>query len=308
MKKQSKWVLSVLILVIAYVASFTTTYADEIIEFKSPEIDIESSEFKPDGQIPGTNIKIGTMAIGPFPKSFPKVTFEIGDTLYYLDFLKMYKSRGTEKMGLPVYKDIDHGIFKNFLIIRGFEGATGYNAWLFLFKIDKNQIQLIDVLHSEYIDHLGFDFFLDLQEEGKLSGIKRRDKYDDKNVFYPLRDRDANGNPEIKLFFVDLNFDLFIEASQDGLKIDLNPKLYKKLFEESKSKAKKNLQVLRKYLIYGYITGMVDRNEITRSLKKKSKDDYEEVLKIIDSLDKLNKVLHPKEQINLKKIKREGGK
>lgn len=309
-KCQGLEVLQLMFMVVVMVISaiplfFTNVYADEIIEFKSPVVDIESLEFESEAQIPGTDIKMGALNVN----SARKIAFESGNKFYYLEFLKMYKSRGTEKIGLPVYKDIDHGIFKNFLIIRGFEGATGHNAWLFLFRVDKNQIRLVDVLHSKYINHLEFDFFLNLQEEGKLSGIKRGDKYDrdyHRIIFYPLNDRDGDGNPEIKLSFVGLNFDLFVESSENGLKVDLNPKLYEQPFNLLKKKAKKNKQDFCNYIIYGFITEAFDKDEIKKKLAGMKENEAKKIMNIIDNLNKLNDALHPKEQIILKKIEKGG--
>ena len=308
MRKQSKWVLSVLILVIANVASFTTTYADEIIDFKSPEIDAESLEFKPKGQIPGTNIQIGSIYFRVLDQFNHKNAFKTGGNLHYLEFSKMYKSRDM-KTGSAIYFDIDYGIYKNFLLIRGFEGATGYNAWLFLFEFDKDNIKLIDVIQNDYIERLSYDFFLDFQEEENLYGIKRKDKENFQLTFYPLIDRDNDGNPEVKLFFTSLNFALFVEASKNALKVDLNPKNYIPQFELLKNKEKKNKEAFRNYIIYGFITGAFDRDEIKKKVAgMKKPGDADKIMKIIDNLNKLNDVLHPKEQIILKKIEKEGGK
>lgn len=118
-----------------------------------------------------------------------------------------------------------------------------------------------------------------------------------------LEDMDGDGKPEFLMNFINARVSLFLEASDAGLSIDLNPALYRKGFEQVSRVSRKSERQFRQYLVYGFITGKLTREAIEK--KVANRDDEEKILTIIDTLPDLTEVLHPKHKFTIKK--HEGG-
>ncbi len=111
-------------------------------------------------------------------------------------------------------------------------------------------------------------------------------------VWMEIEDIDNDGNPEIMLIISGLfkfvpYFNLYIEISENRLKVDLNPKLYKPFFEQEKHKSQTNLKT-DQYFIYGFLSNELNLKEIERALG----NDRKELITDIKQIENLNQDLH----------------
>lgn len=264
------------------------------VSFVSAAEEIQFREFRSDTQIPNTNIKAGIIDVYQNESTVGKVGFKIGKDFYYIENAKPEKFNELDIFGGNAY-----AIFDDLFIVgtSGSPTGIGRNRWLFLLKYSGNNIKIIDALN-------GIEFVEDY--------TTIPDKMVKKGKLNILKDTNHDYKATFKIYIMmypcgfDDGFYIFVDTSQDGLKVNLNPEFYKNLFEKSKKEPKK--QELCRHLIYGFIAGYLDRNKIEMILKKKDRENSKEIMQLINNLSSLNELLHPKEQIILKKIEKEGGK
>lgn len=250
--------------------------------------EIQLREFHPDIQIPDTDIKAGILIVNQDGFTVGKVGFRINNDLYYLE--KVQPEKFNE---LDVFGDNQYAIFRNFLIIGTWGSPTGHGRWLFLFKFGKDNIKFVDALHAAKYD---FAEMYDTPDKKTHTNKKL-------NI---LRGKNNNGNI-IRITIFEAYFSPFVEVNSAGFKINLSPTLYESLFNKIKNKPQTKKAEINEYLIYGFLSKKLDKEEISAYLARKRKDP-KDIIMIIDNLNELNVALHPKEQIILKKIKKEGGK
>jgi hypothetical protein len=246
--------------------------------------------FHPDAQIPGTNIKLGSIVISAEDVQAYKIAFEVDKQIYYLDEVEgVSRSKSSfSKHGFQVYTEPWYGIYSDMLLLRGAAGATGANTWMFLFGFNSKGVYLIDALENNYIRDARYELYPVLGAE---------------NEFYALQDIDKDGYPEVLVDFGAPHFHLFFELSYRGMQVNLNPVLYTSKFKSLHEKPKRTEKEFREYLVYGYLSGAMSREEIIAELRKKWKKEHIQIIDLIYTLPKLNEVLHPRTELTLKELK-----
>jgi len=258
--------------------------------------EIQFHKFRSEVKIPKTDIEIGLWEVTEHRIAVGKIGFKINNNFYYLEKRNPERYDEIDIFGNPTYAIL------NDLLIIGASGSptgVGRSRWLFLLKYSGNKIEIIDALNGA-----GVEFVEDYSNiPDKTVKVKELNILEDAN-----HDNKATFKIYTMMYPCGFNsgFYIYVDASKDGLRVNLNPEIYRDLFERSKKESKK--QGRCSYFIYSYITGYLDRNKIETVLKKEDMENSRGIMELIDNLSKLNDALHPKEQIILKKIKKEGGK
>lgn len=220
--------------------------------------------------LPGTNIKAGSYTyIADNGDEVSSLGFLIDSKQFYFVESDEYDFTG----------DTTYGVYNGYFIIdsAGYGSTIGANHLMFLFKYKKESVQLLDVVRQAYIGFYGMDF--------RLINNEKIGDYWKANV----KDIDGDGKPEIKLLIED-SFELYFEIHDNCLRVDLNPELYKPLFNREKnriqSKGKSD-----EYYIYGFLSKKLTLNKI-KNMTKANRDQSKFIITLLENSEKWNSAFH----------------
>jgi hypothetical protein len=238
---------------------------------------------KPAITLPGTNIKAGSYIY------VLSNGMEIGRWGFLISSEKFYFVQSSEYN--LIAPDFNYGVYNEYFVMdaSGYASTSGHNRLMFLFKYNKDSVQLLDVIGKAYVVLYGMDF------------ISVSDRQKDCITNCPpgqiiIGDIDHNSNPEIKLIismgnrFKPLDFELYFEIFNNRLQVNFSPVLYKPLFEREKQ----NIQTETKsdaYYIYGFLAGRLILKEIKPMLKTEKKQ-YKRIITLLENLKKWDSAFH----------------
>ncbi len=252
------------------------TFADG---FKSKRINahlVPQSE-RSEIAIPQTNIKVGVYPyVLDTGRETHRLGFRVGEEHFYFIQSSEYNLSG----------DINFGFYKNYLIIDAWGYGTGRNRLMFLFKYDMNNVQLLDVIGRA-----------DLESGQTLDFIS--DSNRDKNCItncapgqITIQNLGQVNSPKVRLHIIKPNiyerYDIFLKISENRLSLDLDPSLYKPLFEELKQQRKSKTDA---YYIYGFFAGLLSLEDIKKALTA-DKRKYLRVAGLLERYKELDKAFH----------------
>jgi len=238
---------------------------------------------KPAITLPGTNIKAGSYIY------FKSDGMEIGRLGFLMSSEKFYFVQSSEYN--LIAPDFNYGVYNGYFVMdaSGYASTSGHNRLMFLFKYNKDSVQLLDVIGKAYVGLYGMDFMSvsDRQKNCITNCPPGR-------IF--LKDIDHNGNPEIKLInsmgnrFEPLDFELYLEIVNNRLQVNFNPALYKPLFEREKQMAQSKIKP-DAYYIYGFLSKKLELEKVKANLKG-DKDQYERVITLLKNVKKWDVAFH----------------
>ena len=238
---------------------------------------------KPAITLPGTNIKAGSYIY------VLSNGMEIGRLGFLISNEKLFFVQSSEYN--LIAPDFNYGIYNGCLVMdaSGYASTSGNNRLMFLFKYDKDSVQMLDVIGKAYIGLYGIDF------------ISVSDRQKDCITNCPpgriiIEDIDHNSNPEIKLIismgsrFKPLDFELYLEIFNNRFQPNFSSALYKPLFERERQK----IQTERRsdaYFIYGFLSENLALREIKLMLKTE-KEQCKRIITLLESLKKWDTAFH----------------
>ncbi|MBI5809812.1 MAG: hypothetical protein HZB21_01285 [Deltaproteobacteria bacterium] len=187
--------------------------------------------------------------------------------------------------------EMNFGFYKDYLVMDAWPVGAHHDRRMFLYRLGENSVELIDVIGEGYFDFMSArkSEFRSSEETGK-SGI------------IEVADIDHDNNPELKLrIYWDYIFTLYLEIKDNRLKIDLNPELYRPLFErERRIRPNKKTSA---YYIYGFLSGKLKLEGIKEMIPrdKRHKERYGEIITLLEKAGKWEQAIHDKEKFVLLK-------
>lgn len=259
--------LTLFLIVIVLLLSAPLSFAGE---FKiGPDYEPESYEHI---ELPGKAMKAGIFSyiLRFSDKKTTEYTLKAGivkgGAIYYVDSEINAKSKTPPKEfeysgSFDPGGDTNFGLYGDFLFMDSWAYGTSHNRRMYLFRLSKEKIELLDVIGNARIkDNIHLDF------TAVLSGTRTRGA-----GLTSINDLDHNGKPEIALEifrghqsdndFLDKIFVLYFEATNGHLSVNLNPVLYLPLYKETANiyKSEKKPDA---YYVYGFLAGALTLQEI----------------------------------------------
>lgn len=272
-----------LFLLTVLIMSVRSAHADDAYEYTGAgDFDFSEQDPKEVVTIPGTNMKAGMFKYD-FDKDYKDGvgTFKAGilvegDAFYYPD--------DTGEVGaMDPGGDCNFGVYKDIFLMDCYPYGASHNRMMFVFRFRKK----IEFL--EFSGGPGTDFMTVTVEE-KIQGFDRSDYK--LPVWMDIRDYDNDGKPEVPLEVLlesyippDRPIDtciIYLELRDDGLLVDLNPALYKPLFEEEKKK-NSSIEKSGAYYVYGFFYGALTLDEIrVDPVLRSDKKRYKRIIKFLE--------------------------
>jgi hypothetical protein len=241
--------------------------------------------------IPGTNIKVGEYSyVLSNGDEVPKLGFLIdNDQFYYVK----------EESVACSHSDANYGVFDHFFLVDGYAYGASHNRTMYLFKYTTHSVVLLDIISQAWVNQNGIDFATAYPGEVKYGFLGSNPP----TIWTPISDIDKDGNPEINLiiFLDDQVIELYLEIFNEKLKVDLNPNLYKSLYEKDKATYKNGKKPIS-YFFYGYLSKNLNLNQIKKAMK--SGDIPYQAVDLIENTTKWNAAFHDDNQ-NFELIKYE---
>ncbi len=187
--------------------------------------------------------------------------------------------------------DCNFGVHKDNFLMDCWSYGASHNRIMYLFRFGKDSAEILDVINEAYVGRgmPGMDFDSDVPEANK-PGFQRRGYR--LPLWMEIKDMDGDGNPEIKLsiyIYDEYDFDLYIQIKDDKLHVNLNPALYKPLFEAEKKKNESNRSDA--YYFYGVLSGALRLDEIKDEMRS-DKERYTKIIPMLERRDKWEKAFH----------------
>jgi hypothetical protein len=252
--------------------------------------------------LPGTNIKAGSFTY-IVDKIKGEETLKAGllikDKIYYVESDKYAHVQAKSWLEYTGTFDpgggTNFGIFKDYFVMDAYSIGASHNRKMFLFRFNEDTAQLLDVIVEAYVNNIGMDFISAYEKTDKILAvgeIPRIFKYT--NVSWiNIKDIDGDGKPEFKIVIREKRFELYFEIANDRLQVDLNPDLYKPLFESEK--LKKTKRKSDAYYIYGFLAKELDLKKIKSMLEgtgKKQSEQYGRVVHLLERYKKWDSAFH----------------
>lgn len=273
--------LSAVFLFISLSLFIPSAYSDG---FKIIKVDSRyEPEFR-DGPIPlpGTSIKVGS-----FPyydaKSLnmgTKLGFWINDTTLF------YVQSETGSGNYDIGGEINYGSYKNYFVADTWSYGAGHNRMMFLFKYNKDSVQLLDAIGQAYVDKAAMDFLSEYDKSAPCDIYKCPPRP------MVIKDMDGDGNPEIKILIVPKNYWLYLEMANERLQVNFNPALYEPLFNRAKQKPYKSRIRPFDYYLYGFLAKQLTLKEIKNELKPDKSGLYEWLLSLLENYGTWDTAFH----------------
>lgn len=266
----------------AYSTGFEMTEAGEIVKDDSVAI-------------PESNMEAGTFVYVINNKEY-KITRKAGvlvngRVMYYVDS-KENATVPLSKQGEWYGGEFDpggethFGIYKDYLVMDSWAFGASHNRKLFLFRLGKNTVELLDVLVNafpERFEDLVWDF---------MTAYARKYPENYEGPFWTdIGDLDGDGYPEVKISILRMEyegnidyderiFDIYLEIRNEKLHVDLNPVLYKPLFIKEKARYARRRKKSDAYYVYGFLSGELSLDKIRELLKGKVQ--YKSVVPVLE--------------------------
>lgn len=257
---------------VAYSDGFKLTKVDSRHE---PEL-----KEKPAIALPNSNIQAGTYIYIRGADQLGRIGFLTGMNKFYFVDSNHYSLIG----------ETNRGVYKNYFVMDAWGYGGGHSRLMFLFRWDKDSVQLLDVIGQAYVNNRGMDFVSEY-EKSALCDIYRCPPRP-----MVIKNVDQDGNPEIKLFvsignkFEPLDFELYLEIAENRLRVDLNHALYEPLFKQFERKSRNSTTKPVEYYIYGFLAKKLDIDAFMKGLKGRSQ--YDDVVIRFENLAKWDAAFH----------------
>jgi hypothetical protein len=262
-------------------------------DFKLIKVDSHYEPEISEGIIPpGTNIKAGifTYVIDEAKADeTSKAGLLIKDKLYYVESDKYAHMQPKGRLDYTGEFDLggdpNFGIYKDYFVMDAYASGASHNRKMFLFRFNKDTTRLLDVIVEAYVNNIGMDFISAYEKTDKvvpIGEIPRIFKHTHVS-WINIEDIDGDGKPEFKIVIREKWFELYFEIANDRLQVDLNPDLYKPLFE--REKLKKTKRKSDAYYIYGFLAKELDLKKIKTMLEGTSKKSYEQYGRVVALLE-----------------------
>lgn len=238
--------------------------------------------------LPGSSFQVGTYAYyldDGAGAALGKVGFFDGTDLYYLESTRTNPLEG--QYGLA--GDEIYVIYKNYLVMDVSMGGTTRNGELFLFKFDETSVEFLDSISVAYVNRWKLDLMIEFEGFTK-------DPYDPGfPAFARAEDVDHDGNPEIKVIMASgfkffPQFTLYFSIVEDRLRINFNPILYAKLFEEESRRVGFG-EKTDAYYAYGVLSHKLTVDDVKKKIQSDNKGRFNS-LNIFTAVDKWDAVFH----------------
>jgi hypothetical protein len=131
-------------------------------------------------------------------------------------------------------------------------GATGYNAFLFLFRVPQDSVELLQVIDEDDTDSESF--------ESAYYPVPAPPAPPPTPKWFPLTDIDGDGLPEAKFYLFDPGHPggvAFFELVDDRITLNLPPKIYRMFFRQELNRGG-NCRTSDQYWIYGLLSKAID--------------------------------------------------
>lgn len=184
--------------------------------------------------------------------------------------------------------EMNFGFYKDYIVMDAWSVGASHNRRMFLYRLGENSVDLIDVIGQGY-----FDFMSVRKSEFRSAGYAN-------SGIIEVADIDHDNNPELKLkIYWGYLFYVYLEIKDDHLKVDLNPELYRPLFEEVKRNNPKKKTAA--YYIYGFLAEelKLDRIKEMVSANKRYKERHEKVVSLLENSAKWDEAFHDTEKFML---------
>lgn len=269
------------------------------------ELIISGSHYEPSVAVPFIALPGANMKAGEF-----KYLSDEGDLLYkagiladgaILYYVDSDKNAASARMSPHGYSgvfdpsgDCNFGVYGNFYLMDCWccASASGHGRRMYLFRYGKNNVELLDVIRGVYGSDYGVDF---------MSALAREKKYGFMGTDYNLptwmdiRDMDGDGNPEVNVIVswispnFEPEFELYFEVKNDRLQVNINPELYKPLFDAEARKTGTPSKSSA-YYIYGFVSGRLKYQDIKRLLEGDRR--YKMITGFLEDITAWNAGLH----------------
>lgn len=207
------------------------------------------------------------------PDLIPEAGFEVGlfryvnaedDEVPLSGFLMKDRFFYIKEDASSCFGDINYGTDGRYFVMDGFAYGASHNRTMHLLEYTKDSIRLLDSISQPYVDGIPMDF-MTARQGIQPYGFVDQAVYSSNRT--EIKDVDGDGRPEIRAG-ISMRFDLgphqyelYFEIDGDRLKVDLNPALYKPLYDKVRSK-KEGKPRKPAYYVYGYLAGELGLEEI----------------------------------------------
>ena len=153
-------------------------------------------------------------------------------------------------------------------------------------------MKLLDIIGQANVGLYGLDFkSVYIKETAKFGSLGENFRL----AWMDIRDFDNDSTPEIRLMISMGHrfkpvFELYLSIVRDTLKLNLNPELYRPLFEGEKQTAQPKIKT-DAYYIYGFLSKKLELEKIKIFLKGE-KDQYERVITLLKNVKKWDGAFH----------------
>jgi hypothetical protein len=228
----------------------------------------------------------------PEGDEYGKVGFLHGDEFNYVESMRTDE----EEYQYGVMGDVVYAISPPYFLFDTSMGGTSRNGMLFLFKFDKDDIRLLDIISNGVAKKWQMEImFNNTQDSLKILKFPAEGK---------IRDV-GNGNLEIEVlisaaFHFDPSFKLFFDIREDKLHLNRSPDLYDPLFEVEKQDVDDTKAHSDAYYVYGFLAKKIGLETIKEALK----DDYERrwIADVLSEIDNWDVSFHNVEKFTMKKF------
>lgn len=251
-------------------------------------------------ELPGRAMKAGIFSYIPkfSDNGKPEYTLKAGvlvngATIYYVDSeinTKTLPKKSEYSGGFDPGGDTNFSLYGDFLLMDSWAYGTGHNRRMYLFRLYENKVELLDVIVNASIKRGVYMDFVSVLSGNRNNGVG----------WTSINDFDNNGNPEIEVEilrghqtdndFLDKIFVLYFEIKNKRLAVNLNPALYRPLFEKTvyiyKPQKKPDA-----YYIYGFLAGALTLREIKDTLAS-DQNQYMSVVPLVTDKDKWSDAFH----------------
>lgn len=186
------------------------------------------------------------------------------------------------------FGDIHYGLTDRYFLMDGFAYGASHNRTMHLLGYSGDSIQLYDTIHQGFVGENSMDF-QSARTDKNIYGY-----VDNPNPasWMEIRDVDGDGRLEIKVgisvweHLAFPNFELYFEIKNDRLRVDFNPSLYKKLYDEIGKSGEKSPA----YYVYGVLAGLLDLDKLR--LESRNNKDLSSFVKLLEERHMWDKAFH----------------